>query len=339
MTGIDSFFYQNGRGAGFLAMALLAALLLCFPALPAFSAESSAKAKTAKPGPLPVPPAEGASPPEFSEPLTPDVRDPVPRGVPNHASPPPAGKKPGLGALFGSTAGGGKAEDGGADEKAAPETGGGAPAASRASSSSSVPAAPPLSEEAYRELERRGIVRVEIRPARPWVLAAPFSAQLAEIAVHDGEAVEEGRLLTVFDAAFLERDLEEARQAMAKAIERVQNVREEGERVRNEAVTRLARAADMLRDAEERLAGSRQRAPFKGRVTAVQAKAGQHLKRGESILELAEDGDMEVVCSVPSAWVSRLESGRLIWIYVEELGRSYEGEFVRFGGRVDSSRR
>ncbi|MDR0339486.1 MAG: hypothetical protein LBH65_04335, partial [Desulfovibrio sp.] len=39
------------------------------------------------------------------------------------------------------------------------------------------------------------------------------------------------------------------------------------------------------------------------------------------------------------AWVSRLESGRLIWIYVEELGRSYEGEFVRFGGRVDSSRR
>jgi multidrug efflux pump subunit AcrA (membrane-fusion protein) len=44
-----------------------------------------------------------------------------------------------------------------------------------------------------------------------------------------------------------------------------------------------------------------------------------------------------VISQVPSAWVSRLRPGNIIWVYVEETGKSYEAEFVRFGGRVNPS--
>jgi multidrug efflux pump subunit AcrA (membrane-fusion protein) len=81
------------------------------------------------------------------------------------------------------------------------------------------------------------------------------------------------------------------------------------------------------------------KAPFAGRVTEIRARAGQHLRRGEVVMELAEHGDFEVISQVPSAWMSRLQPGNIIWVFVEEMGRSYEAECTRFGGRVNAATR
>ena len=190
-----------------------------------------------------------------------------------------------------------------------------------------------------QELQRRGIVRVELRPSRPFVLSLPFPGTLLSVEVRDGELVEEGQVLAVLDKQNVERELADARRNLESALERVQTMQEYAAREQEGARENLARNADRLRDAEERLALTDMRAPFAGRVTEIRASAGQHLRRGDAVMELAEQGDMEIISQVPSGWVSRLQPGNIIWVFVEETGKSYEAEFLRFGGRVNASTR
>lgn len=203
------------------------------------------------------------------------------------------------------------------------------------------PAAPPVrsADAREREMLRRGIVPVELRPARPMLLSAPFPGVLAGVRVHDGEAVAKDDVIAVFDVTAAEKGIEDARLALETAIAAVQNAGDAPEREREKAREMLARNADRLAEAEDKLARSTLTAPFDGRVTEIRAKAGQHLKRGDVVAELAETGDLEIVCTVPSLWVSRLRPGHIIWVYVEERDKSYEAEFVRFGGKVDAATR
>ena len=205
--------------------------------------------------------------------------------------------------------------------------------------SGSVKRPPPAVSPGFNEqdLQRRGIALIEVRPARPYMLSLPFPGTLAEVAVHDGEIVEKDQELAVLDTGQARRELEEARQAMTKALERVQAMQEFAAKQQEEAREYLAGAADKLREAEERMSMTILRAPFAGRVTEVKAHAGQHLRRGEPVMELAEKDDIEVIGDVPSAWVSSLKRGHIIWVFVEETGKSYEAEFMRFGGKVNPS--
>lgn len=187
------------------------------------------------------------------------------------------------------------------------------------------------------ELQQRGIVRVEVRPAKPYLLSLPFPGTLLSLEARDGELVVKDQVLAVLDKQNAERELEEARLAMKSALERVQSLQGRGLGAQEGAREQLARSADKLRDAEERLAMTTLRAPFDGRVAEIKARAGQHLRRGEAVMELTEQGDLEIISQVPSGWVSRLRPGNLIWVYVEETGKSYEAEFVRFGGKVSPS--
>ena len=189
------------------------------------------------------------------------------------------------------------------------------------------------------ELQRRGIVRAEVRPSRPFVLSLPFAGVLVSVDVHDGELVEQGQVLAVLDAQGLERELEDARRALTAAVERVQKMQEYAPREQEGARGALARSADRLNDVEERLAMTSLRSPFAGRVTEIRVRAGQHLRRGEAVMELAEQGDLEIISQVPSTWVSRLQPGNIIWVYVEETDTSYEARFLRFGGRVSAATR
>lgn len=197
------------------------------------------------------------------------------------------------------------------------------------------PASPTRPPADAKELERRGIVRAEIRPGRPYLLSVPYPGLLISVAVHDGERVEQGATVGVLDKVDLEREVAEAKRVLAETLDAVQEQAVAGQKRRADLEERLAANADKVHRAEERLAESTLRAPFNGRVTEIRARAGQHLKRGDVVAELAEDGDLEIICTVPSLWVSSLKPGHLIWVYVEESGRSYEAEFVRFGGRVD----
>lgn len=183
----------------------------------------------------------------------------------------------------------------------------------------------------------RGIVGIELRPGRPLLLSAPFPGVLLSVPVRDGEAVGKGSIIAVFDTEAAEKGVQDARHALEAAIAVVQNAGEGSGQAKTPAREALAKAADSLSEAEEKLVKSTLVSPFAGRVTGLRVSAGQHLRRGDVLAELAEAGDLEIVGTVPSQWINRLEPGHVIWVYVDECGKSYEAEFVRFGGKVDTA--
>lgn len=185
-------------------------------------------------------------------------------------------------------------------------------------------------------LQKRGIVPVELRPGHPFVISAPFGATLISINVKDGESVEEGAVLAQFDTAQSMREMEEARLAMEEAVARVQNAQNAPEREQVASREHLGRMADLLREAEERLEKTALVSPAQGRVIEIRAKAGQTLRRGDTVMELARPDDLEAVSTIPSSWVAHLKPGHIVWVFIEETGKSYEAEFVRFGGKVNA---
>lgn len=204
------------------------------------------------------------------------------------------------------------------------------------------PPVPPRAVDAERLL-RRGIVRVELRSEKQRLVTAPFSGTLAEILVKDGDLVEAGAPLARMDAGREERALADARKTLADALERLQAGGAEvggGVSGRSERPEdRLARLADRVRQAEEQLEKTTLPAPFQARVTELRAVPGQYLKHGEAICELAEPKNLEIAASVPSVWVRNLAPGHIIWVLVDETGKSYEAVITRLGGKVDADTR
>lgn len=214
---------------------------------------------------------------------------------------------------------------------------------------------------------RGSIVEARLEPSRPLILSAPFSGLLVMVAVRDGERVAPGDLVARFDAESPANEPAGARrdrqtpQGRAPEPDRAeqegpgQSETEQGgpkqSRTEQGGGGGLSDAPDAMPDAmpdtgpgaapgavlalEKRLAQASLAAPFAGLVTEVRAHAGQHLKQGDPVAELVEDGDLEIVCTVPSAWTARLRPGHVIWVWVDESAQSYEAVFERFGGKVD----
>lgn len=308
--------FFSGRFRVFLWLCLAAVLLLPLGTGPAAQAagKDSGGSQAQKPAFLPLSPSHQQADPAMGVSLPPEVSAPLMPVLP------PASLFPDEGDSSGTL----EVEelDGAAGPRdAVPET----PA----------PVRTPAPGSRERDMQRRGIVRAELKPGRPMFLSAPYPGILASVLVHDGEKVVQGQAVARFDTQAAEKAVEEARKTLAEAVERVQNTREASAREREGAEEHLARCADTLRETDKRLSQSTLAAPFSGRVTDVRARAGQHMKRGDVVVELAEEGDLEILCTVPSLWINRLAPGHIIWVYVEESAKSYEAEFVRFGGKVD----
>lgn len=221
-------------------------------------------------------------------------------------------------------------EDGGARPSAV------SPAPSPGVSSGDDGAPPAAQTSRELEMQKRGIVAARLLPANLIVLSSPVGANIAAIKVKDGESVSAGQVLAEMDVAYLDREKEDIRQAMAAAVERVQNSQAASEREKQAAQDALAQAAERLREVDERVAASVVKAPVDGRIIEIRAKTGQMLKRGDCIMEMAKPGDFEVVSTIPSTWVPRLQPGHIIWVFIEESNKSYEAQFVRFGGKVNA---
>lgn len=210
-----------------------------------------------------------------------------------------------------------------------------------AETTAQTPPAAPLTraESRERDLLRRGIARISLAPVRPVVLSAPFEGTLLSLQVFDGEEVDAGQTIALFDDSDVLVELEAARVAAAAGAARLESARQGTIAELEEAAAFSAAKAAAVRRLEEQIKRAEVVAPFTGRILDIQSKPGRRLKHGEPFAEVAEAGDLEITGTVPSSWISSLNPGHLIWVYVDEAGKSYEATIARFGGKVDAETR
>jgi biotin carboxyl carrier protein len=186
---------------------------------------------------------------------------------------------------------------------------------------------------------RQNIVPAEIKAVNLMVLSAPRDAVIAEVTVRDGDSVDKGRLLVSFDGREDEESRTVTETLAADALNRLDAQPRGASRERDELAAEYLRLSAQVRVHENRLKQRTVDAPFAGTVTEVRIRAGEHVAKGSPLLEIAESGNLEIVCRVPSAWTRWLKPGHIVWVYVDETARSYEAVLVRLGGKVDASSR
>ncbi len=203
------------------------------------------------------------------------------------------------------------------------------------------PAGPKQAEgkgvEASEIISRQNIVRAEIRPVNLTVLSAPYDGIIAAILARDGDSVDKDQAVARLDTRAEEQALVAAEALAAETFDRLGTLPDGPSREREALATEYVRQSAQVKAQQARLAQGAITAPFAGTITEVHAKAGEHVKQGAPIVEIAESGSLEIVCAVPSHWVRWLKPGHIVWVYVDETAKSYEAVLVRLGGKVDSA--
>ena len=203
------------------------------------------------------------------------------------------------------------------------------------------PAGPKQAEakgvETSEAISRQNIVRAEIRPVNLTVLSAPYDGAIAAILARDGDSVDKDQAVVRFDTRAEEQALVAAEALAAGTFERLGTLPEGPSREREALAAEYVRQSAQVKAQQARLTQGVIVAPFAGTITEVHAKAGEHVRQGAPIMEIAESGSLEIVCAVPSHWVRWLKPGHIVWVYVDETAKSYEAVLVRLGGKVDSA--
>jgi multidrug efflux pump subunit AcrA (membrane-fusion protein) len=77
-------------------------------------------------------------------------------------------------------------------------------------------------------------------------------------------------------------------------------------------------------------------APFGGRIVDVPTRQHQFIGEGQPVLEMVDDGELEVEMIVPSSWLSWMRAGHRFEVEIEETGKRYGTQVTRLSGRVDA---
>jgi RND family efflux transporter MFP subunit len=185
-------------------------------------------------------------------------------------------------------------------------------------------------------------IRAQLMPRRSTLVASPMAGRILELPWRDGDQVREGQVLVRFDCAVQQSQLARSR----AGLEKRRKVRDVNERlVRLGSVSKLdleVNEAEVLEaTAEVRLMEAMVgrctlSAPFAGRVVDVSARQWQFIGEGQPMLEMVDDGELELEMIVPSLWLAWLKPGHKFEVEIEETGKRYRTEVSRLAGRVDA---
>ncbi|HKR55689.1 MAG TPA: efflux RND transporter periplasmic adaptor subunit [Gemmatimonadales bacterium] len=177
-------------------------------------------------------------------------------------------------------------------------------------------------------------------------IASPIPEILEAVYVREGQAVAQGQALAKFrtDAAGPAALSAEAAVRLDSAdYVRMQNLYKEGavsERdVQNaEVVLRAAQAT--AASAEKKLSESTVRAPASGVITTKAVDAGDRVKDGDQLFQLANISQLEFEATVPSEFAAQVHQGDAVTLGVTGLkGVQVHGRIARVNATVDPATR
>jgi len=190
-------------------------------------------------------------------------------------------------------------------------------------------------------VEAESAVRALLVPRVESVLSSQITAQIAGIAVEEGDRFQEGDTLVEFRCAETRAELNKSKAELRAAGSTHQanlRLREHNAVSKLEVAVSGAKVDQARADVElweARLAHCTVKAPFTGRVAKVAARPFETVTQGAPLLEVLDDRSLTMQLHVPSDWVTWLEAGSAFEVGIDETGRSYEATVTGLGARVD----
>lgn len=188
-----------------------------------------------------------------------------------------------------------------------------------------------------KERAVRGVLRARDQA----VLSSELSGRIVEMPYTDGQAFKKGDVLVRFDCSAYQAQLNAA-QAAARASREELNHKKQLAALNSVGrfEVALAEARQAQTQAETQVYQVQVKrcsvtAPFNGRVVQRRAQPHESVASGAPLLEVVDNGTLEIYLLVPSAWLGRLETGQTFDFIPDETGKPIRAMVKRLGARID----
>ncbi len=184
-------------------------------------------------------------------------------------------------------------------------------------------------------------IPAQLVAVRQTILSAEIAGKIDHVSVREGDRFTAGQVLITLDCVIHQARLEEARATLdaaesSRAVhQRLLALNSAGTLETELAAAEAAKARAKLSSARAVVSKCAIAAPFGGRVVNRQASPHQYVQAGQPILEILDDGALEVAFIVPSARIADLAPGQDISVHVDETGLTYPATIARLGARID----
>ncbi len=194
----------------------------------------------------------------------------------------------------------------------------------------------PVTQSGWQEIRAQIVAHVET------TVGAPMAGRLIEFPWRDGDRFTQGAVLARFHCSEQEAVLARARavlQQKREVLSTSAKLNKLGSSSGLEYRIAVAQVDEAAADLQIATVGTENcvvRAPFSGRVGTVSAHPFQSVGLGSPLLEILDDGTLELELLVPSRWVVWLLPGQTFAVEVDETSKRYEATVIRVAGKVDA---
>ncbi len=186
-------------------------------------------------------------------------------------------------------------------------------------------------------------IEIVLEPVHALVVSAPVDGVIESMAVDEGDAVQRDDTLVTFVHAPEDLAVERAQQVLRKrqfdfaGVEQLfkDNMTSETEKLEKEIERRVAEID--LADAVERRDRRVVRAVHDGVVTVRHHEAGEYVERGEPLLALADQSELDARCYVRPEAGLQLKVGDTAWIHVPLVDATLACRIVFVDPLIDAS--
>lgn len=195
-----------------------------------------------------------------------------------------------------------------------------------------------LADESILEKQE---IRAQLSPHRYTTLGSELNAKISHITVKEGEQFKKGQPLVRFDCALQAAQLQRAKAVSVladktyTANQRLWELNSIGQLELETAKAEVEKSRADVKLIEKTLQKCTILAPFSGRVAEQKIRDQQFAQAGQPILEIIDDGDLELEFIVPSHWLSWLKTGHQFNVKIDETNKQYPAKINRLGARVD----
>ncbi len=199
-------------------------------------------------------------------------------------------------------------------------------------------------QSSAQEIIQLFVAEGQALPDRESVLRAEISGKIIQVFVEKGETLEANQLVARFDGDISDAELERADENLRVAqreFNNAQALRERGaatsDRV-SAARAALVAAQTELRQVGEDIENTVIKAPFAGRLDALDIDAGEFVSAGSDVGRIIDTSPLTIVIQVPQRALGNLQIGQQAQVAFI-TGQEVMGTVVFIGGNADEQTR
>lgn len=184
-------------------------------------------------------------------------------------------------------------------------------------------------------------IRGLVTPRNQAVISSEISARVIELPYRSGQAFTKGDTLVQFDCSMYEAQRDAAAANRDARQTEFNNAREllsynATSPIQVEVLKSEAKQAEAQFEIERlRVEACRIKAPYDGRVIALQTNEFESVNAGTQLLSVLSDEELEIELIAPSKWLSWLRKDAKFVLHIDETNTGYAASVSRIGAAVD----